>query len=61
MKNIYKIISFTALVIAFGLFTACEFNKAEDNAKNAKPQTEIENKAEVTKAHLTIKASIDQS
>ena len=61
MKNIYKIISFTALVIAFGLFTACEFNKTEDSAKNTKLQTEIENKSEETKALLTIKASIDQS
>ena len=61
MKNIYKTFTFAALVMFFALFTACEFNKTEDSAKNVKPQTEIENPSENTKALLTIKASIDTS
>lgn len=61
MKNIYKTFTFVVLVMFFALFTACEFNKTEDSAKNVKPQTEIENPSENTKALLTIKASIDTS
>ncbi|MBO4857239.1 MAG: InlB B-repeat-containing protein [Treponema sp.] len=61
MKNIYKTFTFAALVMFFALFTACEFNKSEDSAKNVKPKTEIENPSENTKALLTINASIDTS